>query len=237
VEHLSLIGLRVSVLLTTFLAVLGKGLHVIPFYDTTIRTIFINLGQFLCMTMGMVALGAPPLVSATWFPPGERTTATAIGTLVGYFGIAAAFSVGPAMVPGVDAQTNVSNTSIPNSTQDLAKLIHGQILQYSYFELGLCTAVFFCVFVYFPARPPLPPSMTSSTPHRVSTKASVKKVMKNRQFLLLITITALIVGIYFGWLSMLSIFLDKFHVDVVTAGWLGCSSMLGGVASGIIVGR
>ena len=225
-------------LLTTFLAVLGKGLQVIPFNDITIRTIFINLGQFLCMTMGIVALGAPPLVSGTWFPPSERTTATAIGTLVGNFGIAAAFLVGPAMVPGVDAQTNVSNASISNSTaQDLAKLIHGQILQYTYFELGLCTAVFLCVLVYFPARPPLPPSITSSTSHRVSTKASVKKVMKNRQFLLLITITALIVGIYFGWLSMLSVFLDKFHVDAVTAGWLGCSSILGGVASGIIVGR
>ena len=68
------------------------------------------------MASGTVALGAPPLVSATWFPPSERTTATAIGTLAGSFGIAAAFAVGPAMVPGVVAQTNVSNASISNRT-------------------------------------------------------------------------------------------------------------------------
>ena len=221
-------------LLTTFLTVLGKGLQVIPFHDTTIRTVFINLGQFFCMASGTVALGAPPLVSATWFPPSERTTATAIGTLVGYFGIAAAFAVGPAMVP---AQTNVSIVSFSNSTQYLTKLIDQQILQYTYCELGLCTVAFFCALVYFPARPPLPPSLTSSTPHTVSTKASLKQIMKNRQFLWLITITAVIFGVYYGWVSMLGVLLNKFHVDAVTAGWLGCSSMLAGVASGIIVGR
>ena len=224
-------------LLSTFLAVLGKGLQIVPFHDTTMRTVFINLGQFFCMASGTVALGAPPLVSATWFPPSERTTATAIGTLVGYFGIAAAFAVGPAMVPGVVAQTNISNASISNSIQDLTKLIDQQILQYTYFELGLCTAAFFCALVYFPTRPPLPPSLTSSTPHTVSIKASLKQILTNRQFLWLTTITAVIFGVYYGWVSMLGVFLDKFHVDAVTAGWLGCSSMLAGVASGIIVGR
>lgn len=224
-------------LLTTFLAVLGKGLQAIPLDDTTMRTIFINLGQFLCMATGTVALGAPPLVSATWFPPSERTTATAIGTLVGYCGIASAFAVGPAMVSGVVAKPNVSNASISNNTQDLAKLIDQQLIWYTYFELALCTVVFLCALVHFPARPPLPPSLTSSVPCRVSTKASLKKVMKNRQFLWLTTITALTFGVYYGWVSMLDVFLEKFHVDAVTAGWLGCSSMLAGVASGIIVGR
>ena len=223
-------------LLTTFLSVLGKGLQVIPFHGT-VRTIFLNLGQFLCMAAGPVALGAPALLSATWFPPSERTTATAIGALVGYFGLAVAFAVGPAMVPDVVVQTNVSNASISNSTQNLAKLTDQQITRYTYFELGLCTAVFLCVLVYFPARPPLPPCFTSSTPHGESTKASVKKVMKNRQFLLLTTISSLMIGIYFGWLSMLGVFLEKFHVDAVTAGWLGCASMLAGVVSGIIIAR
>ena len=224
-------------LLTTFLTVLGKVLQVVQFHNTTMKTVFINLGQFFCMASGTVALGAPPLVSATWFPPSERTTATAIGALAGSFGIAAAFVVGPAIVPSVVGQTNVSNVSISDSYQDIKKLIDKQILQYTYFELALCTVVFFCVLVHFPARPPLPPSVTSSIPHTMSTKASLKKVIKNRQFLWLTTITAVVFGVFYGWVSMLGVFLDKFHVDAVTAGWLGCSSMLAGVASGIIVGR
>jgi len=108
------------VLLTAFLSVPGKGLQVIPFDDNKVRTIFLNLGQFFCMAGGPVALGGSPLLSATWFPPSERTTATAIGTLTGYFGLAVAFAVGPAMVPDVVMQTNVSNASIPDSTQNLA---------------------------------------------------------------------------------------------------------------------
>lgn len=129
-------GLRVSVLLIAFLSVLGKCLQVIPFDDKKVRTIFINIGQFLLMAGGPVAIGAPPLVSATWFPPRERTTATAIGTLAGYFGIAIAFAVGPAMVPNeVVQQTNVSNSS-------LSKHADHEIIKYMYFELGLCIAVF-----------------------------------------------------------------------------------------------
>lgn len=224
-------------LLIAFLSVLGKGIQVIPFDDKKVRTIFLNLGQFLVMAGGPVAIGAPPLLSATWFPSSERTTATAIGTLAGYFGIAIAFAVGPAMVPNVIVQTNVSNSSISSSIENLAKITDHQLRKYAYFELGLCTAVFLCVLLYFPARPPLPPSLTSSTSHGLSTKASVKRVMKNRSFLLLAAMTGLTFGIYFGWLSMLDVFLAKFNVDAITAGWLGCAATLTGMVSGIALAR
>lgn len=182
------------------------------------------------MAGGPVAIGAPPLVSATWFSPSERTTATAIGTLAGYFGIAIAFAVGPAMVPNEVVQANVSNSS-------LSKYADDEIIKYMYFELGLCTAVFLCALLYFPARPPVPPSLTSATPHALSTMASVKQAMKNHQFLLLASLTGITFGVYFGWLSMLDVFLAEFHVDANTAGWLGCSATLAGVVSGIALAR
>lgn len=40
-------------------------------------------------------MGAPPLVSSTWFPPHQRATATAISSLMSYVGISVSFSVGP----------------------------------------------------------------------------------------------------------------------------------------------
>jgi len=182
------------------------------------------------MAGGPVAIGAPPLVSATWFPPSERTTATAIGTLAGYFGIAIAFAVGPAMAPNDIVQANVSNSS-------LSKHADNDIIKYTYFELGLCIAVFLCVLVYFPAKPPVPPSLTSGTPHLLSTIASVKQAMKNRQFVLLAMLTGMTFGVYFGWLSMLDVFLAEFSVDATTAGWLGCTATLAGVVSGIALAR
>ena len=225
-----IIGLRISVLLISFLSVLGKALQVIPFDDKKVRAIFIHIGQFFVMSGAPVSVGGPPLVSATWFPPNERTTATAIGTLAGYFGIAVAFAVGPAMVPNEVVPTNASNSSI-------SKHADHQLIQYTYFELGLCTAVFLCALLYFPARPPLPPSLSSSTPHTLSTSASLKQTMSNCKFLPLAAMTGLTFGIYFGWLSMLAVFLAKFHVDAITAGWLGCASSLAGVFSGIALAR
>jgi len=195
------------------------------------------LGQFLVMAGGPVALGAPPLVSATWFPPAERTTATAIGSLAGYFGIAVAFAVGPAMVPDQVLASTVGNSSASGKSPNLANVLSHKITRYTYFELGLCTAVFLCALLYFPSRPPLPPSLTSSRPHTLSTKASLRQVMKNGQFWLLITLAGLTFGIYFGWFSMLDVFLAKFNVDPITAGWLGCSATLAGVVSGIFLAR
>ena len=231
------LGLRVSVLLIASLSVLGKCLQVIPFSDNKVRTIFINLGQFLVMSGGPVALGAPPLVSATWFPPSERTTATAIGALTGYFGIAIAFAVGPAMVPNEVVESTVSNLSAPEEIQNLAKISNRQITRYTYFEIGLCAAVFLCILLYFPSRPPLPPSVTSSRSHTLSTRASLGSVMNNGQFWLLIALAGFSMGVYFGWLSMLDVFLDKFNVVPETAGWLGCSALLAGVVSGIVLAR
>lgn len=226
-------------LLTAFLSVLGKGLQVVPvpFDDKKMRTILINIGQFLTLAGGPVSVGGPPLVSATWFPPGERTTATAIGTLAGYFGIAQSFAVGPAMVPNRFVPSNASNSSTSDSPETLAKLADHQLTQYMYFELGLCTLVFFCTLVYFPARPPLPPSLTSSTSHALSTKASLRRIVRNRPFWLLVALTGTTFGIYFGWLSMLDVFLAKFNVDAITAGWLGCAATLAGVVSGIALAR
>ncbi|KAL9955628.1 hypothetical protein ACROYT_G036979 [Oculina patagonica] len=222
-------GLRVSVLLISFLSVLGKALQVIQFHDKKVRAIFIHIGQFFVMSGAPVSMGGPPLVSATWFPPNERTTATAIGTLAGYFGIAIAFAVGPAMVPNEVAPTNGSNLSI-------SKRADHNLIQYTYFELGLCVVVFLCALMYFPARPPLPPSLSSST-HTLSTSASLKQAMRNCKLLPLAAMTGLTYGIYFGWLSMLDVFLAKFHVDANTAGWLGCAATLAGVVSGITLAR
>ncbi|XP_068673644.1 solute carrier family 49 member 4 homolog [Montipora foliosa] len=222
-------GLRISVLLTALLSVLGKGLQIIPFDDRKVQTIVIHLGQFLLMAGGPVAIGAPPLLSATWFPVDERTTATAIGALAGYFGTAIAFAVGPAMVPA----SNYDNSSDIN----LARTMNHKITLYSCIELGLCITVFLCILFYFPSRPPLPPSISSSRSPEVSTKASLEQLARDGQFWLLMFLAGLCCGVYFGWLSVLDIFLADFKVDAVTAGWLGCSSTIAGVFSGIVLAR
>ena len=69
----------------------------------------IHTGQFFNDLAAPVAMGAPPLVSSTWFPPNQRATATAISSLTSYVGISISFGVGPFVL-------NPSEVANPPST-------------------------------------------------------------------------------------------------------------------------
>lgn len=56
-------------------------------------------------------MGAPPLVSSTWFPPNQRATATAISTLTSYIGISISFVVAPFILNPKEVRLIVSNTT------------------------------------------------------------------------------------------------------------------------------
>jgi FLVCR family MFS transporter len=53
-----------------------------------------NAGAFLNGAAGPVAMAASPVLSSVWFPPNERTTATAISSTLNYLGVALSFVVG-----------------------------------------------------------------------------------------------------------------------------------------------
>ena len=55
-------------------------------------------GQFFNGLAGPVTQAAPTLLSTNWFPVDERTTATAIASLMGSFGVAVSFIIGPLFV-------------------------------------------------------------------------------------------------------------------------------------------
>ena len=56
------------------------------------------LGQFFNGMAGPVTQAGPPVLSSIWFPPHERTTATALSSLAGSMGIAVSFVIGPLFV-------------------------------------------------------------------------------------------------------------------------------------------
>ena len=61
-------------------------------------------------------MGAPPLVSSTWFPPNQRATATAIASLTSYVGISISFGVGPFVLnPSEVADPPTVNTTALDS--------------------------------------------------------------------------------------------------------------------------
>ena len=222
-------------LLASFLVCLGKVLQVIPLRGSTLRTVVLNCGQYLAMSAGPIILGSPPMLSAAWFPPNERTTATAVATLTSYFGMAISFSVGPALVPDLN-QTLLHRNLTEHNHLEAKQMMEQRFTDYLYLELGVSALLFCCIVVYFPARPPTPPSVTSSRDH-LSYKAFMGLLVKNKPFWLLVALAGCSVGVYCGLMMALDVLLAKYGVDQSTAGKLGCAAFVAGVLPGILLAR
>ena len=231
-----LAGLRTSVFVTSLMSLVGKAIQVIPFSDMKVKTVFIYIGHLVTMLPSFIANGAPPLLSSTWLPPNERTTATAIGTLAAIFGTAMGFFIGPSMMPKT---FNNSGNSNLNLTDNEIKLIEVRLRDYFYLQAGLAALLFGCVAVYFPSRPPLPPSITALTREvtEIGYIEGFKLLIRNQSYWLLVFVLAASFGIYSGWTSVLDLAVQPFNISEKTSGWLGTGSSLAGIISGIIVAR
>lgn len=97
-------GLRLATIISTSLSALGTVLRCITMEPPAV-TWLMHLGQILSGIAGPVFMAGPVVVSAVWFPPSQRTTATAIGALAGSAGSAVCFIMGPLLVPDVPKNT------------------------------------------------------------------------------------------------------------------------------------
>ncbi|RXG71018.1 Disrupted in renal carcinoma protein 2-like protein [Armadillidium vulgare] len=112
---------------------------------------------------GCTALALPPLISSLWFPPSERTTATAIGALAAQLGTAGMY-LSPLIVrlPDTSNSTSVTSTVVTTVIEVVTKEdIKEDIMKLMYIECGISVGLFLCIIIYFPAEPPKPPSVSS----------------------------------------------------------------------------
>ncbi|CAI9531835.1 unnamed protein product [Staurois parvus] len=224
-------GLRVTVLLTLVFMVLGGGLRCVPVSDLSLRRRLIHAGQLLNGFAGPTAMNAAPFLSTTWFPPDERATATAIASMLNYLGGACAFLIGPLVVPAPNA------TSSGLLSTDNVGSIKDRIEAVLYAEFGIIALVFVAVVAYFPARPPVPPSIAAAS-RRLSYRSSICKLLSNVRFLMIVLAYAIPLGFYAGWSGFfLDLILTPIHVNQVDAGWIGFWSIVGGCIVGIALGR
>ncbi|XP_071978175.1 solute carrier family 49 member 4 isoform X2 [Engystomops pustulosus] len=223
-------GLRVTVLLTLLCMVLGAGLRCIPVSDLALRRRLIHGGQLLNGFAGPTAMNAAPFLSTTWFSPDERATATAIASMLNYLGGACAFLIGPLIVPAPN------NTSGSHLTEGHVESIKDRIEAVMYTEFGVIALLFAAVVAYFPARPPIPPSVAAAG-RRLSYRSSVWRLLSNVRFLMIVFAYAIPLGFYAGWSGVLDLILTPIHINQVDAGWIGFWSIVGGCFVGIAVGR
>ena len=222
-------------LISAGLQLVGSVIRFLPAGSTIGSTVLIHCGQIIVGFAGPVGMAAPPLLSSTWFPPHQRTTATAILAVAGYCGTAISFLIGPAFVGDVkDSQIPKVDGNYPlNTTQ--RDTYQKQINSLLYFEAALQLLILIVIAVYYPAKPPKPPSPSAAT-GRIDFKSGAKKLFKNYNFLLLAVIYGASTGFYGGWCAVLYQNLSDFgiSVDAQFAAWLGFVAVICGAFSGVM---
>ncbi|XP_041118528.1 solute carrier family 49 member 4-like isoform X2 [Polyodon spathula] len=224
-------GLRVTMMLSAFLMVVGTGLRSIPLTDLSIKKWLIHGGQLLNGLAGPTFMSAPPLLSTTWFAPDQRATATAVAALLSYLGAACSFLIGPLVVPAPN-QTALLLSSADKSSAHIRDRV--QIVLYA--EFGMVILLFASVVAYFPSRPPLPPSVAAAS-QRLSYRSSFYRLLSNFRFLMIALAYSVPLGILAGWSGVLDMILTPAKVSQVDAGWIGFWSTVGGCVVGIGVAR
>ncbi|XP_056000684.1 solute carrier family 49 member 4-like isoform X2 [Ostrea edulis] len=254
-------GLRFSCVLAAFLVAAGAGIRCItsehPYVTWTA-----NIGQALNGFAGPIAMGAPPLVSAVWFPVHERTTATSISSGFNLLGIAISFIIGPRIVetsPSSSKEENRGNLSsapeyIHNDSSTLTTGLHQmnnftftsdqrriqeeqeQIMLLMYVECAWAVLLFVVMLIYFPNKPKIPPTKTAAIP-RIEFKNGLKKIIRIREFWIIAAIYSISMGVFNVWQGIFDVYLKPHGFSQDQVAWLGASAICAGFVSSIVISR
>ncbi|XP_069169376.1 solute carrier family 49 member 4 homolog isoform X2 [Procambarus clarkii] len=217
-------GLRVGVLCCALLIATGTLVRVIPLFTNSALffTVMCHICAILVGTAGTLVMAAPPMIAAVWFPPKERTTATAVAQVLNQLG-----SAGSYMEP-IFVHSPSNSTTPAEIRSDIKKLM------YIYAGVGL--AILGAILLYFPSMPPSPPSITSSK-ERLNFKASIRKMFRNRDLLLVTLSYGLCVGIPACWISVLNYSLYDLGMYQSDATWVGLTAVVTSGLVGLTSGR
>ena len=179
---------------------------------------FISVAVIIVQTVGIL------VVSVTWFPPHERTVATSIIYLVGTVGTALSYVFGPYIVPDIGSYQHghkIDINKLRNETSPARMTyLRWKIEEYLYIEAGIAVFLFLCVAVYFPAKPPRPPSVTAVT-RRLDYVTGLKQLTRNKNLLIILLFYSISNGVQFGWVYVTDLILSAVGIDQETAGWIG----------------
>ncbi|XP_019850326.1 PREDICTED: disrupted in renal carcinoma protein 2 homolog [Amphimedon queenslandica] len=213
-------GVKIVGVSAAWILAIGCTIRVfIPFVPEASNWIWVmHIGHILIGYVGLPVMILPPIVSSAWFRPKERTLTTAISVCAQAFGQAVGFVM----------------------ISFLTKHYGIRTMLYVMAELGVFVAALFTI--YFPSKPPTPPSV-SAEKDRTSFALSFKKLICNPGYILLVIGGGIGMGIPLSFQSVLSIILNKniggfnenvvidsFHGFISSTSWLGFAmSVLSGI--------
>ncbi|KAG8504432.1 Feline leukemia virus subgroup C receptor-related protein 1 [Galemys pyrenaicus] len=222
---LSARGLRLSALLGSGLNCLGAWVKC----GSVQRHLFgvTMLGQCLCSVAQVFILGLPSHIASVWFGPREVSTACATAVLGNQLGIAIGFLLPPVLVP---------------NTQNNTDLLACNISIMFYGTASISTLLFLLTVIAFKEKPRYPPSqaqaaLQSSPPEEYSYAQSMKSLLRNVPFLLLLVSYGIMTGAFYSVSTLLNpIILTYYPGEEVNAGRIGLTLVVAGMVGSILCG-
>ncbi|XP_058054546.1 heme transporter FLVCR2 [Anopheles bellator] len=190
------------------------------------------VGQSIVAASQVFILSLPAKVAAVWFGPDQVSSACSIGVFGNQLGIAVGFLAPPLLV----------------ENHDDISLIGDDLRLMFYIVAGFTTFLVILVLFFFKAAPPTPPSAAqeaTKTPNPLQSSPflhSIKRLMLNRNYVLLLISYGMNVGVFYAISTLLNqIVLTHYPGHEVDAGRIGVcivfAGMLGSVACGVVLDK
>ncbi|XP_076029574.1 solute carrier family 49 member 4 homolog [Oratosquilla oratoria] len=208
-----ILGLRLSALGCIGLILLATALRCIT-PDPAVFTIMCHLCAFINGVTGTLLLSLPPMIAAVWFPADERTTATAVGSLMNQMGSAMAY-LEPLLV--TQPSHNVTEIEREELRDEIMNLMYGYV--------GIAAVLFLAILAYFPAKPPLPPSISSSV-ERFDFMKGIKEIGRNPSMWIVGFGYGFSFGILAVWVGVLNLTLEPLGILQDESMWIGLTGVL-----------
>ncbi len=187
----------------TAVGCLGRGL-----FAGNLALVF--AGQIVIAVGQPFILGAITKLAARWFPPGERATASGLGTLSMYLGILAGIMATPLLA---------ARFGMP-----------GMLLAW-----GILAAAAAVVFLAFARERPRAPAGASADDVRTLVFDGLRSMLRRRDFVLLLLIFFVGLGVFNGVTTWIEAIVRPRGFDSAQAGMAGGLMLIGGIIGAAVV--
>ncbi|XP_059212628.1 feline leukemia virus subgroup C receptor-related protein 1 [Centropristis striata] len=183
--------------------------------------------QVICSVAQVFILGLPSRVASVWFGPREVSTACAAAVLGNQLGTAIGFLLPPVLVP--------------NTPDDIELTGHNISIMF-YGTAAVSTVLFILTVIVIKDRPPLAPShaqavLPNSPTEDYSYKESIKNLMTNKAFVLLLVSYGIMTGSFYSVSTLLNqMIMSCYQNQELNAGRIGLTLVVAGMVGSILCG-
>ncbi|XP_037071709.1 uncharacterized MFS-type transporter C09D4.1-like [Pollicipes pollicipes] len=205
-------GVRPAILTMAGTMALGTAVRCVS-SEQGVFTATAFIGAILNGIAGIMAMAAPPHISALWFPPEQRTTATGLPNIANQLGGSCAFLIGPLIVrqPG---------GADPAADLDAAR---SDIMILMYVEAGITAALFLA-------------ALAAAAP-TASFWSGLRQATKAPDLPWVVAVYSISQGIQAAYFGVLNINVGQIGVTQDQAGWLGFWTGISCCLSALVVAR